>query len=136
MKARDFFKQPYITDDKITQLKGEIQRLNYLMLPGGIDYSRPQVMTTPKDIMQEYATEKADLERQLASLQQRYFREKKAVKKVIEAIEREDAESAILLKEHYINHIPVSRIARDRHYNRTALYKTMDRALRLAQKHI
>lgn len=40
MKARDFFKQPYITDDKITQLKGEIQRLNYPMLPGGIDYSR------------------------------------------------------------------------------------------------
>lgn len=130
--AERFFNRPYILDERITRTVAEIERLTYLMLPSGIDYSRPQVMSTPEDIMTKYAAEKADLEDELARLQREYLRARDDIKAVLEALDEVDSRGATILCDIYISHKSVQRIAQDRHYNRQHLYKIRDKALQQA----
>jgi DNA-binding phage protein len=130
--AEAFFNKPYIIDEKIIKTKAEIERLDYLMLPSGIDISKPQVQTTPEDIMAKYMAEKADLEAYLAGLQREYFTAKENIKTILQELDQKDPRAATILTEYYISHKSMNRIARDHHYNRQHVYRLRTEALKEA----
>ena len=130
--AERFFNRPYILDERITRTQAEIERLTYLMLPSGIDYSKPQVMSTPEDIMSKYSAEKADLEEKLAKLQREYLQARDDINTVIDELDKVDSRGATLLCDIYICHKSVQRISQERHYNRQHIYKLKDKALKQA----
>ena len=130
--AEAFFNRPYLIDERIIKTKAEIERLDYLMLPSGISYDKPQVQTTPEDILAKYAAEKADLEAYLADLQRAYLAARENIKSILEELDRTDARAAMILTEYYINHKSMGRIARDHHYNRQHLYRLRRDVLKTA----
>jgi hypothetical protein len=128
--ADTFFRQPDRTIDRINAIKSEIDYLFWLMMPSGIDYARDKVMTSPEDTLPEYATHKADLERELKDLQRKYLEQLKAVKIVICHLRDVNEFGAAILTEYYISHKSITRIAEDHHYSREGIYKARNKALR------
>ena len=130
--AERFFNRPYILDERITRTQAEIERLTYLMIPSGIDYSKPQVMTTPEDIMSKYAAEKTDLEDTLARLQREYLKAWDDINIVLDELDKTDSRAATILCDIYICHKSIARISQERHYSRRNIYNIKDKALRQA----
>lgn len=126
--------RPYNLDERITRKKAEIERLQYLMLPSGIDYARPQVMTSPEDVMTKYAAEVADLEAEVSRLQSEYLRARDEVSSIIDALDEINPTGATILSDYYISHKSMNRIAKDHHYNRQHTYKRRAEALSQAWK--
>jgi len=134
--ADTFFRKPAKTVDRINEVKNEIDYLYWLMMPTGIDYARDKIMTTPENVIPEYASHKADLERELKELQKKYLNELKAVKIVICHLRDENEFGASILSEYYLYQKSITRIAENHHYSREGIYKARNKALNQAMKWI
>ena len=86
-------------------------------------------MSTPQDIISEYAAHKDDLEAELHDAQKKYIRSVHDVRAVLDMLTAQNPKGAAILEEYYVSHIPFRDIAARYNYSTNHLYKIRNRAI-------
>jgi len=135
VSPENFFNQPRDIHEEIIKIRGEIESLDYIMLPC-TDFQNPYIQASHDDLMSKYAVKKEALEGAMVDLKRDYLMQRDQIQTVIDKLALDNPRGAIVLSEYYIAHKTIRQIAKDHNYNRQHVYKIKDKAIRQAEKYI
>ena len=123
MDAKVYLRSWKELDRKKNRLKEQIAELEQLLYPGGIDYSRDRVQSSPDETTSKIVAEIMELEKRLTEVTKSCEERRYAIVKAIQKIQ--DSRYSEMLYKRYIKRMKYEDIANEMHYSREHIIRTI-----------